>query len=176
MSSFLCGCCQRRSEEVRRADANVVQLSVQLQAGRAVGRLREELDTMCQRKEDERQTQQETVTSSLQQHRHRMEDLKSGHDAEMAEMRQSNRENTTACDSAMVKMKAKNQREMNRNMADHNASMATMRQHNGDVRVKRNERVNVLKSANAQRTRNLEQTVGAQCAGLEQRQHASKIE
>merc|ERR1719477_376062 len=108
MSSFLCGCgcCQCRPEEDRRADANAVQLSVQLQAGRTVGRLREELDTMCQRKEDEKQSQQETVTSSRQQHMHRMEDLKSGHDAEMAEMLQSNRENTTACDSVMAKMKA----------------------------------------------------------------------
>merc|ERR1719385_511036 len=106
--------------------AEHVQLSVQTPAvghrassllsnetpGQTAGRLRGQLDTMCQQKDDERQSQQQKVSSSVEQHRHRMDDMKSGHDAEMSVMQQSNRENTMACTATMAKMNSSNQREM----------------------------------------------------------------
>merc|ERR1719385_471243 len=111
--------------------AEHVQLSVQTPAvghralsllsnetpGQTAGRLRGQLDTMRQRNDDERQSQQQKVSSSAEQHRHRMDDMMSGHDAEMPVMQQSNRENTTACTTTMAKMKANHQREMELNMA-----------------------------------------------------------
>jgi len=199
MSSSLCGCCRRGPKESQPADANSVsayvmqtqhvQLSVQTPAvgqrsssllsnetpGQTAGRLRGQLDTMRQRKEDEKQSQQQNVSSSVEEHRHRMDDMKSGHDAEMSVMQQSNRDNTKACSATMAKMSANNQREMEQNMAKHNANMATMRQNHDGVEVKRNERVNVLKLANAQRMTNLEQRLDAQCSDFKQKQHASDM-
>merc|ERR1719204_439083 len=104
-----------------------------------------------------------------------MDDMKSGHDAEMSVMLQSNRENTTACTATMAKMNLSNQREMKQNMANHNASMATMRQTHDGVEVKRNERVNVLKLANAQRMTNLEQRLDAQSSDFKHKQHSSQM-
>merc|ERR1719403_242020 len=98
-----------------------------------------------------------------------MDDMKSGHDAEMSVMQQSNRDNTEACSATMAKMSANNQREMEQNMANHNANMAMMRQNHNGVEVKRNERVNVLKLANAQRMTNLEQRLDAQCSDFKQK-------
>merc|ERR1719379_1501915 len=102
-----------------------------------------------------------------------MDDMKSGHDTEMSALRQSNRENKTACDTAMAKMKAMNQREMSQRTADHRAAMLVMRQKNHDVKVKRNEHVNVVKLANAQRVANLGQRLDAQCCDLKKKKHTS---
>jgi len=192
MSSCLCSCCRSRPEESGTGDADSpstwnahqptetahVMLSVQAPG---VGhcsssvRLRGELDDVRQQKQDETQSQQQTVSSSLKQHSHRMDDMKSGHDTEMSEMRQSNRETTMACSATMTKMKVNNQREMNRNMADHHASMAAMRQSNDGVEVKRNENVNVVKLANAQRVTNMRQRLDAQRSDFKQKQHASEM-
>jgi len=60
-------------------------------------------------------------------------------------------------------------------MADHNAKMLSMRRANHGVEVRRNERVNVLKLANAQRVTNMEQRLKAQCADTEQRQRNDEM-
>merc|ERR1719477_284743 len=95
--------------------------------------------------------------------------MKSGHDIEMSALHQSNRENKTACDTEMVKMKAMNQREMSQRTADHSVAMLVMRQKNHDVKVKRNEHVNVVKLANAQRVANLGQRLDAQCSDFKKK-------
>jgi len=109
----------------------------------------------------------------MEQHKHRMDDMRSGHDTEMSVLQQSNRENTAACDKAMAKMKTVNEREMTRNKADHSATMAAMRQKNDGEEVKRNEQVNVLKSANAQRVNNLGQRLDAQRSDFKKKRHES---
>merc|ERR1719249_113248 len=101
--------------------------------------------------------------------------MKSGHDADMAQMQQSNREESTACNTTMATMKANAQRQMDRHMADHNANTKAMRRANDGVAVKRNECVNVLKLANAQRLTNMEQRLDAQCSDLRQRQRAGEV-
>merc|ERR1719385_358013 len=88
----------------------------------------------------------------------------------MARMLQRNADNTTACNAEMATMKANANQRMGRNMADHSANITAMRRANHGVEVKRNERVNVLKLANAQRLTNMEQRLGAQCSDLKQRQ------
>merc|ERR1719206_244841 len=73
----------------------------------------------------------------------------------------------------MAKMNAMNQCKMKRKKDDHSAAMAAMRQKNDGEEVKRNEQVNVVKLANAQRVRNLGQRFDAQCSDVVQKQHAS---
>merc|ERR1719206_1318983 len=58
-------------------------------------------------------------------------------------------------------------------MADHSVAMLVMRQKNHDVKVKRNEHVNVVKLANAQRVANLGQRLDAQCCDLKKKKHTS---
>merc|ERR1719206_353328 len=58
-------------------------------------------------------------------------------------------------------------------MADHSVAMLVMRQKNHDVKAKRNEHVNVVKLANAQRVANLGRRLDAQCSDLKKKQHAS---
>merc|ERR1719249_372394 len=101
--------------------------------------------------------------------------MKSGHDADMAQMLQSNRNDTTACNTTMATMNKNAQRQMDRHMADHNANIKAMRRANDGVAVKRNERVNVLKLANTQRLTNMKQRLDAQCSDLKQRQHAGEM-
>jgi len=103
-----------------------------------------------------------------------MDDMKLGHDAEMARMQRSNYENTKACNSAMAAMATNAQQRMNQNMADHTANINEMRRANHGVKVKRNERMNVLKLANAQRVTNMEQRLEAQCADLRQK-HTDEV-
>jgi len=178
MSCFICGCCCRHSrdengtgdaESVCAQSAGHIKLSVQAPANG----LREELDSLRQRKENEKLSQQQKRHDSSEQHRHRMDDMKSGHDTEMSALQQSNRANTAACDSAMAKMNAMNQCKMKRKKDDHSAAMAAMRQKNDGEEVKRNEQVNVVKLANAQRVRNLGQRFDAQCSDVVQKQYAS---
>merc|ERR1719365_392672 len=64
---------------------------------------------------------------------------------------------------------------MDRHMADHNANIKAMRRANDGVAIKRNECVNVLKLANAQRLTNMEQRLDAQCSDLRQRQRAGEM-
>merc|ERR1719385_54391 len=109
---------------------------------------------MRQRKENEKESQQTQM------------------DAEMAQMMQSNRENTKACNTAMATMSAKAQRQMDRRMAEHNANIEAIRRVNDGVEVERNERVNVVKLANAQRLMNMKQRLDAQCSDLRPKQRA----
>merc|ERR1719295_2525841 len=72
-------------------------------------------------------------------------------------------------------MNANAQQQMDQHMADHNANIKAICRANDGVEVKRNERVNVLKLANAQRLTNMEQRLDAQCSNLKQRQHAGEM-
>jgi len=190
-----CGCCCRKSEEVESRDGNagsqsassLINLSTEtthrsslmslmsLTPGQTARRLRGKLEGMRQRKENELASQRKTVAAASRLHQARMDDMKLGHDAEMARMQRINNENTKACNSAMAKMAANSQQRMNQNMADHTANITEMRRVNHGVKVKRNERVNVLKLANAQRVINMEQRLEAQCSDIRQRQHTGKL-
>merc|ERR1712154_416359 len=67
------------------------------------------------------------------------------------------------------------QKQMALHMADHNATVLAMRNERDGLEVKRNERINVLKLANAQRLANLEQRLNAQCSDLKQKKHSEEI-
>jgi len=191
MSSFsICGCCRRKSEEAeshleivgalqgRPVDVEEhISLSVLSEEtpGQTARQLRDELAGVRQRKEDEKKSQQKTAAATSRLHQSRMDDMKSGHDADMAQMRQSNRDDSKACNATMTTMEANAQRQMDRHMADHNANIKALRRANDGMKVKSNERINVLKLANAQRRTNMEQRLDAQCSDLKQRQRAGEM-
>merc|ERR1719295_15539 len=140
--------------------------------GQTECRLRDELAGMRQQKENEKDSQQKTAAATSRLHQNRMDDAKSGHDADMAQMRQSKSDDTARCNSTMATMNANAQQQMDQHMADHNANIKAIHRANNGVAVKRNERVNVMKLANAQRLTNMEQRLDAQCSNLRQKQHA----
>merc|ERR1712129_590400 len=89
--------------------------------------------------------------------------------------RQSNREDTTACDVTMTAMNARTEQEMARRTADHNADVKAMRGRNDGADVKHNERVNVLNLEQRQRTTNYQQRLDAQCSDLKQKQRTEEM-
>merc|ERR1712087_62503 len=108
---------------------------------------------------------------SLMTQQHRMNDMKLVHDAEMAEMLQSDADDTAACNATMTAMNASTQQQTEQHMADHNASMAVMRRVNNCVEVKRNERINVRKQANQEKLKNMAQRLDTQCCDLKHKKH-----
>merc|ERR1719295_2527709 len=143
--------------------------------GQTECRLRDELAGMRQREENEKVSQQKTAAATSRLHQNQMDDVKSGHDADMAQMLQSKSDDTARCNSTMATMNANAQQQMDQHMADHNANIKAICRANDGVEVKRNERVNVLKLANAQRLANMQQRLDAQCSDLRQRQHAGEM-
>merc|ERR1712013_863951 len=85
--------------------------------------------------------------------------------------KQSRSDETAACNSEMAQMNEATKQQMGQQMGDHETQMKAMRRANDGVEVKRNERINVLKLANAQRLTNMTQRIDAQCSDLKQRQH-----
>jgi len=143
--------------------------------GQTANRLRGELDSMRQQKDDEQTSQQQSIASSSTQHRHRMDEMKSGHATEMAQMRQSKLKDTTTCNATMASMNARTEQEMTRRTADHNANVKAMRSRNDGADVKHNERMNVLKLEQRQRTTNYQQRLDAQCSDLKQKQRTEEM-
>merc|ERR1712013_238863 len=102
------------------------------------------------------------------------DEMKSGHATEMAMMRLSMLKHTTASDATMTAMNARTEQEMTRRTADHNADVKATRDRNDGADVKHNERVNVLKSEQRQRTTNYQQRLDAQCSDLKQKQRTEE--
>merc|ERR1719361_1553234 len=109
------------------------------------------------------------MAASSKKHHQQMANMKLAHAAEMSEMIQNNKDNTAACNATMAAMNLSTQKQMALHMADHNATVLAMRNERDGIEVKRNERINVLKLANAQRLTNLEQRLDAQCSDLKQK-------
>merc|ERR1712013_202038 len=103
------------------------------------------------------------------------DEMKSGHATEMAMMRLSMLKHTTASDATMTAMNAHTEQEMTRRTADHNAAVKATRGRNDGADVKHNERVNVLKSEQRQRTTNYQQRLDAQCSDLKQKQRTEEM-
>merc|ERR1712013_947533 len=89
--------------------------------------------------------------------------------------KQSRSDETAACNSEMAQMNEATKQQMGQQMGDHEVQMTAMRRANDGVEVKRNERINVLKLANAQRLTNMTQRIDAQCSDLKQRQHNHEL-
>jgi len=104
-----------------------------------------------------------------------MDDEKSVYDTEMAQMRQSNRDSTTECNTAMKANANSGVQQMDVHMADHGVSITVMRRAYDGVEEKRNEQLNALNVANAQRLTNLEQRLDAQFSTVKQRQLTAEM-
>merc|ERR1719477_226507 len=182
MSSSLCGCCRREPQGINSREGVKTEEHIKLSVketeeenrGQTMLRLRGQIAGMRQQRENEKEAQRKTVTATSKRHQTRMGAMNTGHDAEMARMQQSNNKNTAACDRAMATMKANAQQRIKQNRAEHTANVTAVRRASDGVKVKHNERVNVLKLANAQRVTNLKQRLDAQCADLKQRQQTSE--
>merc|ERR1712013_88499 len=103
------------------------------------------------------------------------DEMKSGHATEMAMMRLSMLKHTTASDATMTAMNAHTEQEMTRRTADHNAAVKATWGRRDGADVKHNERVNVLKSEQRQRTTNYQQRLDAQCSDLKQKQRTEEM-
>merc|ERR1712013_269009 len=75
----------------------------------------------------------------------------------------------------MASMNARTEQEMTRRTADHNANVKAMRSRNDGADVKHNERMNVLKLEQRQRTTNYQQRLDAQCSDLKQKQRKEEM-
>jgi len=190
MSSSICGCCGRNPKPMQLENADIshtsdknVKLTVQTPkkprssamfaketAGQTVQRLKGQLANMRLRKRDEKESQQLSIAASTTQHQHKMKNMKSGHVDEMAAMRQNDTDDTATSNAQMAAMSVNTRQQLGQHMANHNSRIVAMRRTKDGVEVKRNERVNVQNSANAEMLTNMAQRHDAQCSNLKQRQ------
>jgi len=156
MSSFLCGCCRRRPDECQTEDAYASPVHSRRMS--SLLEIPQETETLGQ------------TVGQLQ--------------GELGTMNQRKEDEGQLQQEVITASLEHHSHQMEDTKLGHDTEMAALRQSNREntkacaAMAKMNasnERVNVMKSANAQRVKNLEQRLGALCSGFEQRLEASEM-